>query len=321
MRSPLKEWSSDEVPPDSRTDAWAEILTRLFGEWKIPYRLPSTFSAEIKYCEFDGVKLVRADCDMHLGRRIERQVRREDKHLVGFHLMTSGAARYISGNDVVTVGPGSLSILTTGREVDVEILERSRTISLMVPWSLMQRRFPGRKKLPSNGLIDPRAGIGALIVSQLTTLSNEIAAMPLAAMGAVNQSTLELLNVALADQQSSTLSDPKSLALLRIKEFILRHLHDEDLNPAKVAMANQVSVRYLHALFRNAGTSVCQYILAQRLEACKRALATPALHHKHISEIAFHWGFRSLNHFCRTFKQRYQITPTETRAHARAGSA
>ena len=43
--------------------------------------------------------------------------------------------------------------------------------------------------------------------------------------------------------------------------------------------------------------------------AFRRALASPALRHRQVGEIAFDWGFNDLSHFGRTFRERYGLSP------------
>jgi len=53
----------------------------------------------------------------------------------------------------------------------------------------------------------------------------------------------------------------------------------------------------------------------QRLERCRRDLLDPAHAARHISDIAFAWGFNDLAHFSRIFKQRFGASPREWREH------
>jgi AraC-like DNA-binding protein len=67
--------------------------------------------------------------------------------------------------------------------------------------------------------------------------------------------------------------------------------------------------------------TVSGFILESRLHVCKEALIDPAFQRLQISEIAFRWGFNSLSHFCRTFRQRYGASPGDVRRAAPSGTA
>jgi AraC-like DNA-binding protein len=49
------------------------------------------------------------------------------------------------------------------------------------------------------------------------------------------------------------------------------------------------------------------------LAQCQRDLASPILAHRHVSEIAFAWGFNDVSHFGRVFRERYGLSPRDFR--------
>jgi AraC-like DNA-binding protein len=71
---------------------------------------------------------------------------------------------------------------------------------------------------------------------------------------------------------------------------------------------------YLHRLFSSESETVSRYILRRRLEECSRALRDPVQSRKSVTMIAFEHGFSSLPHFCRVFRERFALTPTDFRA-------
>jgi len=98
-----------------------------------------------------------------------------------------------------------------------------------------------------------------------------------------------------------------------VQDFILQHLHEDDLSPTRIAEANHISLRYLHMLFQRNDVTVSGWVLDRRLHACQQALTDPAYNRQRISEIAFRWGFNSTSHFCRTFKEKYGASPGDVR--------
>ena len=59
------------------------------------------------------------------------------------------------------------------------------------------------------------------------------------------------------------------------------------------------------------------YVLAQRLEACRRDIEDRRLDATSITELAMRRGFNHPAHFSRAFKARFGITPSEWRAQRR----
>ncbi len=321
MQNTFTEWSIDRVPTSDRTDAWQDVLSRSYRDWQVPQRLPATFYASVKQHDFAGAGIVETICDPCIGQRTRAQVRHDDDLYVGVQLTTGGRERFRIGDSGVEVTSGDLVVWTTDQEVQFEVLERLHKVTLMIPWSLMRERLPERKQPPSGGKIESRTGVGSLLAVHLLALSNQIDSLDQRVQASVSRSTLELLGIALSGQQPSATFDASAAMLRRVKDFILQHLHEEDLNPTRIAEANNISLRYLHMLFQRSEMTVSGFILDSRLRVCRQALIDPAFRRVQISEIAFRWGFNSLSHFCRTFRQRYGASPGDVRRAAPSSTA
>ncbi|QBR01377.1 helix-turn-helix domain-containing protein [Paraburkholderia pallida] len=313
MPNASTEWSIEQVPTSDRTDAWQDALSRSYQEWQVPQRLPATFYARVRQHDFAGTGIVETICDPCMGQRTRRQLSHDDALYVGVQLTTSGRERFKMGDAGVEVTSGDLVVWTTDQVVQFEVLERLHKVTLMIPWSLMRERLPERKQPPSGGKIESRSGVGSLLAVHLLALSNQIETLDQSVQGSVSRSTLELLGIALSGLQPSSAFDASAAMLRRVQDFILQHLHEEDLNPTRIAEANHISLRYLHMLFQRSDMTVSGYILNSRLHACKQALTDPAFQRLQISEVAFRWGFNSVSHFCRTFKERYGVSPSDAR--------
>jgi AraC-like DNA-binding protein len=104
---------------------------------------------------------------------------------------------------------------------------------------------------------------------------------------------------------------------VRITGYIEAHLRDPNLSPTMVARACKITVRYLHHLFSAESETVTQYIQRRRLEECARALIDAPVRDRLVTEIAFDYGFNSLTHFGRVFRNQFGLTPSEYRRAAR----
>ena len=104
--------------------------------------------------------------------------------------------------------------------------------------------------------------------------------------------------------------------MVGIHSFIEHHLGDPQLSPAVVAAADHISVRYLHRLFQQQGSTVSGQIRQRRLERCRRDLAEPALSALPVHAVGARWGFRHAADFSRAFRVAYGMPPGEYRHHA-----
>lgn len=94
-----------------------------------------------------------------------------------------------------------------------------------------------------------------------------------------------------------------------IIEYMEEHVSDSDLSNTKLAKTMGISEVYLRKLFITyQNCTPKQYVLNMRIQKAKNMLVdTPY----RVSAIAEECGFGSLYHFCRAFKQKTGMTPTE----------
>ncbi|MGW3570193.1 AraC-like ligand-binding domain-containing protein [Streptomyces sp. NPDC000941] len=101
--------------------------------------------------------------------------------------------------------------------------------------------------------------------------------------------------------------------LLRMRDFVQRHLAEPDLSSKMVAAAFGVSVRYVELVFRESGTSPARHIRRTRMEEARRSLANPRQRQRSIAAIARSVGVENPTVFARMFRHFHDITPSEYR--------
>ena len=102
---------------------------------------------------------------------------------------------------------------------------------------------------------------------------------------------------------------PRNSPLQPALQYIEEHLSDPELSNTLLAEQLGISEVYLRKLFTQySGTSPRQYILELRIRKARQLLSNTT---SSITAIAETCGFSSLYHFCRVFKDRTDMTPTE----------
>ncbi|WP_332839056.1 helix-turn-helix domain-containing protein [Nocardia bovistercoris] len=101
--------------------------------------------------------------------------------------------------------------------------------------------------------------------------------------------------------------------LPRIRAYVRRHLGDADLSPEHIADAHDISPRRLFRLCAEAGFSLEQWIIAERLTGARADLARPELADVPIAAVARRWGFVNNAHFSRRFRDMFGIAPRDWR--------
>ena len=94
----------------------------------------------------------------------------------------------------------------------------------------------------------------------------------------IAEQALDLVALAFSAEARSNgvnLSYPRAAALTMLKAAIESRLHDPNLKPVTAAAAAGISVRYANALMTQERTGLEGYIIARRLERCRRALDDP----------------------------------------------
>jgi AraC-like DNA-binding protein len=134
------------------------------------------------------------------------------------------------------------------------------------------------------------------------------------AAASVGTATVELVRALLIsaaeDDRRRTATQHETL-LTRVRVYAAQHLFDPDLTADTIARAHNVSVRQLYKAFAEADLRLEQWVLAQRLEAARARLASPAGRRRSIAATSRATGFRDASHFSRRFRAAYGMTPRE----------
>lgn len=98
-----------------------------------------------------------------------------------------------------------------------------------------------------------------------------------------------------------------------VTDFIERNICDPDLDIGRISQEMGYAKRTLHKLFSAEGDTLNRMIWQRRLDHCRRELLDPAQARRSITEIAFSWGFSDSQHFSRSFKARFGMSPRDYR--------
>jgi AraC-like DNA-binding protein len=165
-----------------------------------------------------------------------------------------------------------------------------------------------------------RTGIGTLLTQFLTRISADTTVYrPLdgVRLGTVLVDLVAAMFAQNLEAEGGLTPETRTRALtLRIKSYIQRHLHEEELTPSRIAAVHHMSRGYLHRLFQDEAETVAAFIRARRLEGARRDLSDPALTATAVHVIAARWGFPRAADFTRAFRAAYGVPPTEHRARA-----
>jgi AraC-like DNA-binding protein len=226
----------------------------------------------------------------------------------------AGRRTVVQDNRRTVLRPGDLILLDCRRPYLTSSLEQTSQYSVRIPraeLALADQALAGVAGWRL-GRQSPLANLAATYLERLVGDQRLAAEVDLDVFEAA---TIELIRAVVAAQLDDAVPEPLQNTLaLRILEFAQLHLTDPDLTAAKIASANNISVRHLYTTLSRSGVVLGDWIRVRRLEGSRRELARSAATHRTISSIGRAWGFGDATHFSRTFREAFGMSPREWRA-------
>ncbi|KPI23728.1 helix-turn-helix domain-containing protein [Streptomyces sp. NPDC054950] len=265
-------------------------------------------------------KLVTAHATGLRQTRTPKHLRGDDQpEMLALAMQSRGLAQYDKSGHQQVVRTGDLMINDLTSPYDVNWPDDGGSSAfnvtydlLGVPVDLARRAAPLLHTSPLYSLVQHHLGT---LIRQAPVLSEDPGAPALAA------ATVELLRALLVSAAADDrLARPvrADTQLTRIMAYARQHLTDPGLTPARLAAVHGLSERSLYLLLRDAGISLEQWIITQRLEGARRDLAAEGKRHRTIAAIARTWGFTDPSYFTRRFQRAYGALPKDFRQAARS---
>ena len=242
----------------------------------------------------------------HIGRS------REAHYLLSWQ--RSGTCRMFQSNAACELQPGDIGLVDGTRPFRAEFPQSVDRVIAVIPHSQLHSRAPWLDRRPLNRIAGPSSLTGVLRF-YLERLAGQDGASDVEA-AALTENICNIVALMTAMNDSERSSARQFAVLPGLDEMLAvlrRHLGNPDLSPKMLAESLRVSVRTIHKRFEDSDTTFGEWVLENRLQACRRALDDPRQVPFSISEIAYGWGFNDLSHFSKTFKARFGSSPAQYR--------
>ncbi|KDN82264.1 hypothetical protein KCH_59730 [Kitasatospora cheerisanensis KCTC 2395] len=235
-------------------------------------------------------------------------------------LPVRGTASVRRGGASTVLAPGDLLIGTTPHPAGLLRDAECRMIRFRVPCFFLGVRQADVRR--AGGLLARGGeGVGALASQFLSTLAGQARAHRARPGNHLARSVSDIVAILvteLLEREAPEYPTGSAEILARLRAHIEENLADPDLSPESIARSQHISVRYLHKLFQQDGTTVGQWVRQRRLDACRRELERPTRRQVSVSAVAHRWGFVSHSHFSRAFRETYGVSPRQWQAYAAA---
>jgi len=250
--------------------------------------------------------------------RAPRLIHDDDKpyYIVSMQLAGTGVM-FQDGREAVLT-PGDIAIFDTRRSYTRTYDTEFRSIVFRLPQSFLDLRPEVIGQLTATRFAG-ETGSSSLVAPFLTSLADNMDRLTGHTGMRFVRNAVDLVATFLHGELATRIPGPscaRSALPQEIDEFIERNLSNPNLDPQTIAAAHYISVRYLHGLFHDRGSSVGSWIRARRLDHCQRDLVDPIKLGLPVASIASRRGFNDPAHFSRVFRQAYGQTPSEYRQRA-----
>jgi AraC-like DNA-binding protein len=302
---------TDDVAEADRFAQWRHWISSTFVPLECAQVRSEPFRGEVASWELGEILVSRVGADPHLASRTRRMIAMRDTPYYKVGLLTRGSCRLTQEGREALLCPGDLAIYDCRRPYTVAFGEPHQMSILMFPCD----RFRLPPAAVDEVLVTPVSSAestGSLVAPFMRQLVANLEQSKSPVNCRLADNLLDLLATMFGERAGASPTDPAALRhslLLGLYAWIDAHLRDADLGPATIASANHISVRYLHKLFHDDGTSVAHWVRERRLDNCRRDLEDPTLAQHGVHAIARRWGFEDVAYFTRIFKASFGEPP------------
>ncbi|MEN3351178.1 MAG: hypothetical protein V7632_4813 [Bradyrhizobium sp.] len=308
-------FTTQDAPTHRRLALWQDIVCDVFVQLDCKSDLGSAFHGAITSAQLGPARCSTVASGQQRVLRTPSRISRASEDFVLFALGRHGAGAVLQDGRETVIQPGEFAFYDTTRPYELRFNDEFAQTIFQVPRDMLHRRFAGTQGLTATVFTSDSA-VQRLAYQFISGLADVADRLDPDNTIRLSDQAADLLAMAMSERLGGSAlpaSTHRSALLYRLKAHVLAHLQNPDLALAETAAALGISPRYASSLFADEGTSFQRFVLAQRLERCNRDLASPAHAHRHISEIAFAWGFNDLSHFGRVFREHYGLSPRDWR--------
>ncbi|KUN24817.1 transcriptional regulator [Streptomyces antibioticus] len=295
------------VPPRESLEFWHDAVFATLVGMDIRTQ-GGTYDATMRTDRLGDLQITTVDCDPGEVHRNADRVAHGDGTQVFVAVQTSGTAQVEQDGRYTELRPGDLAFFETVRPYRTRFPQRFQLKIFAVPRGLLGQPEAALGRITARA-VRPRAGLAALLSPFLSRLADTSESYSGPVADRIAESAVGLLAAATAQQlgeEPAGLPGAERVLLLRVQRFVRWNLADPGLTPAVIARAHGISVRYLHRLFEQEGTTLGHWIRRLRLQECRRELTDTA----GLGAVARRWGFSGTAHFARAFRREYGTSPT-----------
>lgn len=297
----------DPLPLGSFKDAVARSVVAL----DVFAADPGRFRGALAGGTTGSVHVLDISSSAHAVHRTEALIRDAPQHYYKFTVIGHGSGFIVQDGRIGELSAGAMTVYDTDRPYSLVTGSTMRMSVVMVPKELLDLPAEAMRRLTATRIESAR-GIGAIVRPYITELAERIRELDQHTARRLTRSAIDLLG-ALLSAILPPQHSPHETLLQRVIDYIDEHLDSAELTPPQIAASHYVSLRHLHGLFSEQGTTVSTVIRTRRLERSYDLLVDPMHRQRSVTAIAQDNGFVDAAHFSRTFRAHYGVPPSAVR--------
>jgi AraC-like DNA-binding protein len=310
--SRMKTYSTQTVPSRQRFSFWRQLISSTVMPLRIEDGSDGGFFGSLSTCEVGSSRLVCVRSTSQYILRTAGCIGTGHQGAYLLNYLVRGRGFNSQHGNFHPIEAGNFFFHDSNAIGDLRMAGEFEILTLALPRALVGRYFACAPAACAVPLSIEQSAVAQMAADVLQTLARDCTGADHDCLEASITSLVRMLS--LAYRIGPNTSTTNSALLVRIRDYILAHLADENLTPSRVAFAHGISERYLSKLFEIDRTTVSRWIWAQRLEASRKALAAPELADRPINEVAYRCGFNDMSHFSYSFRRRFGCSPRQHRA-------
>jgi len=305
--------STDQVAASERVGFWSDWVDRLFCGLKSDLYGDTEFDGRMATVHAGDVVLTRLEANRHRVMRSASLVRASETAYLKIVAPWVGCAGVEQKGREAWVTPDQWSIYDTTDAYAVANPVRVEHLIVMVPKARLAERGLALDPLMARRL-GGSGGVARMALETMRGAYRELPGMSETAARGVGDAITQFVHLSMLDLAGIGTAVTQREALReRIKQHVTEHLADSTLTVDGLALALNCSRRQLYNAFAEEPDGVAGYILARRLEACRRSFDDRTQSHRSITDIAIGFGFSNMAHFSRVFRAHLGLPPSDYR--------
>lgn len=312
----ITRFDTDGAAPQKRIALWQDIVCDVFVQLDCRSDAGDNFRGAVDSRDLGPLQCTDVTSSRQRVCRTRQRIRRAREEFVLVALGVTGTGYVTQDGREAVIAPGQFALYDTTRPYELRFDGDFVQTVIQAPRAELLRRIGATEGLTATTFAVDRP-LERLTADFLRGAARVAGGVGAEAAGRLSGQALDLLATTLAERLDAVAfgsTSHRAATLLRLKAYIEARLGDGGLSLAAVAAGLGLSPRYVNDLLADEQTSFRRYLLARRLEQCRRSLAAHG--HLQVGEVAFLWGFNDLAHFSRAFKERFGLSPRAWRAAA-----